>query len=330
MQEELSCNWKKLQAKIQTGSTRQQPSRKRKSGEQPQSIHRKRPRKSYDPESRDLTRAASSSEKLTSNMGISQSSKIEVTGRDTKTPASLGLWVGGNDPSAEDLAEAYRLGLKGNALLTAEKERPNEGLAQGVELGKYVALDCEMVGVGPDGSQSFLARASVVDFHGRQVYDSFVRPQERVTDWRTSITGIGPAQMKFARPFNEVQSQVAEILHGRILVGHDVGHDLAVLQLKHSAKDTRDTAKFLPFRAYGNGGKPSLRSLSRAILGVEIQDGVHSSIEDAKATMAVFRMHKPAFDVDHSNRFPDTSSTRQRKPTKEKAAQRKKKRIRKK
>ena len=246
-------------------------------------------------------------------MGSSQSTKIEVSTCQTKTPASLAPRAGRGDADAEDLAEAYRLGLKDNALLTAEKERVNEGLTKIEDLGKYVALDCEMVGIGLDGVQSVLARVSIVDFHGRQVYDSFVRPQEKVTDWRTSITGVGPSHMKSARDFDAVQSQVAEILQGRTLVGHDVKHDLAVLRLSHPRKDIRDTAKFQAFRLYGNGGKPALRSLARGILGIEIQNGVHSSIEDAKVTMAIFRQHKPAFDVDHANRYRDSATPRKRK-----------------
>ncbi|MBE3044671.1 hypothetical protein IMZ48_19340 [Candidatus Bathyarchaeota archaeon] len=256
---------------------------------------------------------------------MSQSSKIEVAGSDTKTPVSVALRTGRIDATAEHLAEAYRLGLKDNALLTSENERVNEGLAKIAELGKYVSLDCEMVGVGKDGAQSVLARVSVVDFHGRQVYDSFVKPQEKVTDWRTSITGITPAHMNTARAFTAVQSQIAEILHDRTLVGHDLKHDLAVLGLSHPRIDIRDTAKFQAFRHYGNGGKPSLKSLAQGILGVEIQSGAHSSIEDAKVTMAVFRQHKPAFDVDHANRYRDVAP-RQRRVVKGKSKKAKKNR----
>lgn len=309
MQGELSSNWKKLQAKIQSEST-QQPSRKRKPGDQHQLVP-KRSKQSYTPGS--FRHNTTSSNRTTPGMGSSQSTKIEISTSETKTPASLAPRAGRGDANAEDLAEAYRLGLKDNALLTAEKERVNEGLTKIEDLGKYVALDCEMVGIGPDGVQSALARVSVVDFHGRQVYDSFVRPQEKATDWRTGITGIGPSHMKAARNFDAVQSQVAEILHGRTLVGHDIKHDLAVLRLSHPRKDIRDTAKFQAFRLYGNGGKPSLRSLAQGILGVDIQNGVHSSIEDAKVTMAIFRQHKPAFDVDHANRHRESAVPGKRK-----------------
>jgi RNA exonuclease 4 len=36
---------------------------------------------------------------------------------------------------------------------------------------------------------------------------------------------------------------VAELLDGRVLVGHNLTKDLAVLMLSHPRKDIRDTAK---------------------------------------------------------------------------------------
>lgn len=221
------------------------------------------------------------------------------------TSASLALWAEDNDISPEAISEAYGLGARDNSLLTASAVRPNEGLAPDFEVGKYIAIDCEMVGVGEGGYAHALARVSIVDFHGRQVYDSYVRPRERVVDWRTRISGIAPKHMAVARDFADVQAQVAQLLHGRILVGHDLKHDLDVLMLDHPRKDIRDTAKFSGFKKYGNGPKPALRVLAREILGVEIQTGQHSSIEDARVAMLLLRRHKPAFDVEHAARYPD-------------------------
>ncbi len=61
--------------------------------------------------------------------------------------------------------------------------------------GKYLAVDCEMVGVGLDGAESALARVSLVNFHGVVLMDEFVRPRERVVDYRTQFSGIRPADM---------------------------------------------------------------------------------------------------------------------------------------
>lgn len=51
-------------------------------------------------------------------------------------------------------------------------------------------MDCEMVGVGDDGKESILARVSIVNQFGCCVYDKFVRPTERVTDYRTKVSGV--------------------------------------------------------------------------------------------------------------------------------------------
>ena len=53
-------------------------------------------------------------------------------------------------------------------------------------------MDCEMVGVGYGGKDSILARVSIVNQYGRCVYDRYCRPTERVTDYRTDVSGIRP------------------------------------------------------------------------------------------------------------------------------------------
>ena len=61
-----------------------------------------------------------------------------------------------------------------------------------VSLTRAVAIDCEMVGVGPDGEDSILARVSLVNQFGKCIYDKYVKPTERVTDYRTAVSGIRP------------------------------------------------------------------------------------------------------------------------------------------
>merc|ERR1719171_3412309 len=53
-----------------------------------------------------------------------------------------------------------------------------------------VALDCEMVGTGPDGTDSILARVSITDEAGSVLLDAFVKPTAKVVDLRTNVTGI--------------------------------------------------------------------------------------------------------------------------------------------
>lgn len=53
-----------------------------------------------------------------------------------------------------------------------------------------MAIDCEMVGVGAQGLQSTLGRVSIVNWHGAVLLDTFVKPKERVVDYRTWVSGV--------------------------------------------------------------------------------------------------------------------------------------------
>jgi RNA exonuclease 4 len=63
-------------------------------------------------------------------------------------------------------------------------------------VGKYLAIDCEMVGVGPEGYKSALARISIVNYFGHVILDTYVKPQEQITDYRTKHSGITPGVLK--------------------------------------------------------------------------------------------------------------------------------------
>ncbi|KIY01686.1 uncharacterized protein Z520_01823 [Fonsecaea multimorphosa CBS 102226] len=184
-------------------------------------------------------------------------------------------------------------------------QKVNAGLSPEVEIGRYVALDCEMVGVGPNPErESALARVSIVNYNGDQVYDSYVLPLEAVTDYRTHISGISHHHLKSARHFKEVQVEVAKILKDRVIIGHSIRHDLEALMISHPQRDIRDTARHPPYRKIAGGGSPRLKILASELLGFEIQQGEHSSVEDARACILLFRKDKPAFDREHSKRWP--------------------------
>ncbi|KAL4874124.1 hypothetical protein BDV12DRAFT_181965 [Aspergillus spectabilis] len=188
---------------------------------------------------------------------------------------------------------------------TAAVSKVNEGRSPTVEIGKYVAMDCEMVGVGPNpDNDSALARISIVNFNGEQLYDSYVRPKEMVTDWRTHVSGIAPKHMVEARTLEQVQKEVAEILHGRVLVGHAIRNDLDALLLSHPKRDIRDTSKHPPYRKIAGGGSPRLKILASEFLGLQIQGGAHSSVEDARATMLLYRRDKEEFEREHLKKWP--------------------------
>ncbi|EJF64761.1 ribonuclease H-like protein [Dichomitus squalens] len=162
--------------------------------------------------------------------------------------------------------------------------------------GKYLALDCEMVGVGIDGAESSLARVSLVNYYGFVLLDAFVQQRERVVDYRTEFSGIRPSDMVHARPFEDVQKEVADLLQDRILVGHAVHNDLKALLLSHPRPHTRDTQSLAHKHKIWRGRRPALRHLAKQELGLTIQGGEHSSVTDARATMALFRLHRRTWE----------------------------------
>ncbi|KAF8626359.1 hypothetical protein AX15_005011 [Amanita polypyramis BW_CC] len=144
--------------------------------------------------------------------------------------------------------------------------------------GKYIAIDCEMVGIGIDGSESSLARVSLVNYYGVVQLDEYVKQREKVVDYRTQYSGIRDVNMVKATPFEEVQKRVAELLKDRIIIGHAIHNDLKALLLSHPRTHLRDTqvlsGKFKVVRSK----YIALRNLVKQELGLTIQSGEHSSV----------------------------------------------------
>lgn len=79
-----------------------------------------------------------------------------------------------------------------------------------IDHSRIVAMDCEMVGTGPGGRRSEVARCSIVDYYGSVVYDSYILPQDPVTDYRTRWSGIRSHHLRQAVPFEQAQNEVRQ------------------------------------------------------------------------------------------------------------------------
>jgi RNA exonuclease 4 len=195
---------------------------------------------------------------------------------------------------------------------------------------KFVALDCEMVGIGIDGKTSALARCSIVDFDGKTIFDEHVRPPAFVTDFRTKWSGIRKHDLRqgHAITLQECQTEVAKILKGKMLVGHALKNDLDVLMLSHPRTMIRDTARYKPLmrphgRKQGKFRPRALRDLTIQHFKIDIQAGEHDSVsnevfayscypnvcfygilqsEDARAALYLYRKHRDEWE-DSLKRF---------------------------
>lgn len=151
-----------------------------------------------------------------------------------------------------------------------------------------LAIDCEMVECYYN--TSVLARVSIVNLFGHPILDKYVAPPDKVTDYRTRYSGIRRRDLVNAHDFETVQKEVANLIEGRIVIGHAIHNDFSVLRLSHPPERTRDTSKY--FRYLFQGKTPSLKKLCETLLGVKIQKGEHNSVQDAQATMKLYVLER--------------------------------------
>ena len=155
-----------------------------------------------------------------------------------------------------------------------------------------VALDCEMVSTRHG---SALAQCSIISYDGETLFHSYVRPSELITDYRTRWSGVRPHHMKWAVPHEAAVGEIRRILNGKIVIGHDLVHDLAAIGISISKHRTRDTAHFKPLRTLAgliSNQNPSLKRLALRLLGRQIQVGCHNSLEDAVAALDLYRKYE--------------------------------------
>ncbi|XP_037681635.1 interferon-stimulated 20 kDa exonuclease-like 2 [Choloepus didactylus] len=176
----------------------------------------------------------------------------------------------------------------------AHSENKCMGVAQKMPR-KMVAIDCEMVGTGPKGHVSSLARCSIVNYNGDVLYDEYILPPCPIVDYRTRWSGIRKQHMVNATPFKIARSQILKILTGKIVVGHAIHNDFKALQYFHPKSLTRDTSHIPLLNRKADcpeNATMSLKCLTKKLLNRDIQVGKsgHSSVEDAQATMELYKL----------------------------------------
>lgn len=166
---------------------------------------------------------------------------------------------------------------------------------------KVVALACKMVGGGSDGSLDLCARVCLIDEHERIIFHTYVKPQLPVTNYRYETTGVRPEFLRDATPLKQVQRKIQDYLcngepiwqirsrggKARVLVGHSLDHDLKCLEMEYPAIMIRDTAKYPPLMKTSKLSN-SLKYLTKAYLGYDIQTGQQDPYEDCVATIRLY------------------------------------------
>ena len=192
-----------------------------------------------------------------------------------------------------------------------ESSSGRSGKQSGSTAKRVVALDCEMVGCQPDAKWlarlsvarkrkklpsevSVAGRCTIVDYNGEVLYDSHIRPNLEIITLRTCVSGITYRDLNDATPFDEARQEVMDLLRDRLVVAHDIKHDLSSLQLSLRPESIRDTSTCTPLRKLA--GVPlshphaALRKLAKNVLGRDVQTELpHSSLKDARVAMELYR-----------------------------------------
>ncbi|KAI3913904.1 hypothetical protein MKW92_051689 [Papaver armeniacum] len=168
------------------------------------------------------------------------------------------------------------------------------------------ALGCKMVGGGSDGSLNLCARVCLIDEDKRVVLQAYVKPLIPVTNYRYETTGVRPEYLRNSNAMQprDVQKIIQDFLcngeplwkirsskgtgKARILVGHGLGQDLECLGIEYPSNLIRDTAKYPPLMKTSKLSN-TLKYLTQAYLGYDIQTGIQDPFEDCVATMRLYK-----------------------------------------
>ncbi|KMZ62741.1 hypothetical protein ZOSMA_44G01440 [Zostera marina] len=170
---------------------------------------------------------------------------------------------------------------------------------------EVVAIDCEMVGGGPegsDGSVDLCARVCMINENEKVIFHSFVKPQLPIKNYRSEITGLTESYLAEATPLSLIKHTVEKILYNgerislaclnsgqpMILVGHGLDHDLECLKIDYPRHLLRDTSIYPPLMKT-NSVSHSLKYLTKTYLGYEIQTGIHDPYEDCVASLRIYK-----------------------------------------
>ncbi|UJO16869.1 RNA exonuclease 4 [Fulvia fulva] len=174
---------------------------------------------------------------------------------------------------------------------------------------RIMAMDAEFQTMDDEESgtsASVIGRISIVNYDGKTIYDVFVYfPEEegRLMKLPPQSLHLGVTYRDIkpqfgAIPIAEAKEDLRKIIDGNIIVGHSIHNDIDAIKasgiddILDCAWSFRDTQNHAYYGARLGNNQPGLKNLYKAMVGKSIQGREHSSVEDAQATMELYRLRE--------------------------------------
>ncbi|XP_076657919.1 uncharacterized protein LOC143364766 [Halictus rubicundus] len=223
---------------------------------------------------------------------LNNASELPVTDRFSRIRLLLSL--------CQMIEENYPVPLKGELVKKYESYMmTKDSYLEATPRSPMFGLDCEMCRTTTGELE--LTRISLVDESMKIIYDSLVKPENRITDYLTRFSGITKEMLAdVSTTLSDVQQVLRTLLPAdAILVGQSLNSDLHTLKMMHPY--IIDTSVI--FNITGDRyRKTKLQTLVREFLGERIQEDKtgHCSTEDSKASMKLTKL-KLANSVDYGD-----------------------------
>lgn len=253
-----------------------------------------------------ITSSVSSSD-LSQLSSDSCSSSISIVSGDITLTQHRETNSSSKKPSSQKPKRKRRRRRKNKGSITPPKTLYSNFLEEGEQITEeeskqYVALDCEMVGVGPYNKSS-VARVCLINWNEEVLLDTFVKVTNgEVTDYRTFVSGVTKEDLESddAMEITECRELVLSLIKGKVLIGHALINDLSALRISHPWSHTRDTAKYEPFMkkvideetgVVTSMNPRKLKDLMQEKVGrtIQVEGEEHCPIEDAASALLLYK-----------------------------------------
>jgi len=156
---------------------------------------------------------------------------------------------------------------------------------------KYVALDAEYVET-INGKEPL--QVSILDYDGNVIFNRYFKPTADVVEMRQPRKTLLKKLKSKLVNYADYKNDIVTILKDKVIIGHDLIHDIRALGLNPDEFKIVDTAYLPPFMT--NTKKSlSLKILTKLYLNRNIQSAsklrMHNARENAKAALNLVRTY---------------------------------------